>query len=151
MKRIGKKKFKMILIYLFFCYLAYLLAFFYDVIFVYFIFYIILKLICYRKWIFKLLLGSQVWYLVILGHVYDGLLLHPDNEHIVYPLGSTVVIRHILSRTQTFLRGHDNKVSSNNNINIAIKISRDGHYIISAQTSFPGFAADVIIWDFKTR
>lgn len=46
------------------------------------------------------------------GNVYDGLLLHPDNEHIVYPLGSTVVIRHILSRTQTFLRGHDNKVSS---------------------------------------
>lgn len=46
------------------------------------------------------------------GAVYDGLLLHPDNEHVVYPLGSTVVIRHILSRTQTFLKGHDSKVSS---------------------------------------
>ena len=55
--------------------------------------------------------GNQIFYA---GHVYDGLLLHPDNEHIVYPLGSTVVIRHILSRTQTFLRGHDSRVSSTN-------------------------------------
>ena len=47
-----------------------------------------------------------------IGSIYDGLLLHPDNEHVVYPLGSTVVIRHILSRSQTFLRGHDNKISS---------------------------------------
>ena len=78
------------------------------------------------------------------GSVYDGMLLHPDNEHTVYPLGSTVVIRHILSRTQTFLRGHDSRVSS-------IKISNNGKYIISAQTSFPGFPADVIIWDFETR
>ena len=45
------------------------------------------------------------------GNTSDGLLLHPDNEHIVYSLGSTVVIRHILSRTQTFLRGHDSKIS----------------------------------------
>ena len=44
-------------------------------------------------------------------NTYDGLLLHPDNEHIIYPLGSTVVVRHILSRAQTFLRGHDNRIS----------------------------------------
>ena len=46
------------------------------------------------------------------GNTYDGLLLHPDNEHVIYSLGSTVVVRHILSRTQTFLRGHDSKISS---------------------------------------
>ena len=45
------------------------------------------------------------------GCIYDGLLLHPDNEHIVYPLGSTVVVRHILSRTQSFLRGHQHRIS----------------------------------------
>jgi hypothetical protein len=61
-------------------------------------------------------LASQVEHKLILGTIYDGLLLHPDNEHIVYPLGSTVVVRHILSRTQTFLRGHDSKISSKNNI-----------------------------------
>lgn len=32
-----------------------------------------------------------------------------------------------------------------------MKISRDGRYLASAQKSFPGFPADVIIWDFETR
>jgi hypothetical protein len=41
------------------------------------------------------------------GSVIQGLILHPDNEHIVFPLGSTIVIRHIISRTQSFLQGHD--------------------------------------------
>jgi hypothetical protein len=36
--------------------------------------------------------------------VIDGLILHPDNEHIIYPLGTTLVVRHIISRTQQFLR-----------------------------------------------
>lgn len=42
------------------------------------------------------------------GKVNEGLILHPDNEHLIYPLGSTIVVRHIISRSQTFLRGHDN-------------------------------------------
>lgn len=85
------------------------------------------------------------------GNTYDGLLLHPDNEHIIYPLGSTVVVRHILSRTQTFLRGHDNRISCRYLNNLAIKISPDGRYIASAQNTFPGFPADIIIWDFEAR
>jgi len=59
-------------------------------------------------------------------------------------LGSTVVVRNILSRTQTFLRGHDNKIS-------AIQVSRDGKYIASAQRSHPGFPADVLVWDFESK
>ena len=39
-----------------------------------------------------------------IGNVVDGLVLHPDNEHLIYPLGSTIVVRHIISRTQQFLR-----------------------------------------------
>jgi hypothetical protein len=42
------------------------------------------------------------------GKISNGLILHPDNEHLIYPLGSTIVVRHIISRSQTFLRGHDN-------------------------------------------
>ena len=38
------------------------------------------------------------------GKVANGLVLHPDNEHIIYPLGTTIVVRHIISRTQQFLR-----------------------------------------------
>lgn len=33
----------------------------------------------------------------------------------------------------------------------AIKISPDGKYIASAQNTFPGFPADIIIWDFQTK
>lgn len=38
------------------------------------------------------------------GNTIDGLTLHPDNEHIIYPLGSQVIIRNVLTRTQRFLR-----------------------------------------------
>jgi len=33
------------------------------------------------------------------GKVHEGLILHPDNEHLIYPLGSTIVVRHIISRS----------------------------------------------------
>ena len=46
-----------------------------------------------------------------IGKVNSGLILHPDNEHLIYPLGSTIVVRHIISRTQTFLRGHDKPIT----------------------------------------
>jgi hypothetical protein len=32
------------------------------------------------------------------GSVQEGLILHPDNEHLIFPLGSTVVVRHIIKR-----------------------------------------------------
>ena len=38
------------------------------------------------------------------GTIIDGLILHPDNEHLIYPLGSQLVIRNILTREQKFLR-----------------------------------------------
>lgn len=78
------------------------------------------------------------------GSVNQGLQLHPDNEHIIYPLGSTIVIRHIVSRTQTFLRGHDQKVS-------CITISRSGNLIASGQQTHMGFQAQAIIWDFYNK
>jgi cilia- and flagella-associated protein 52 len=59
-----------------------------------------------------------------IGKVVSGLILHPDNEHIIYPLGTTIVVRHIISRTQQFLRGHDNDIS-------VITVSNTGKYIAS--------------------
>lgn len=67
-----------------------------------------------------------------LGKVIDGLVLHPDNEHIIYPLGTTLVVRHIISRTQQFLRGHDNDIS-------VVKVSPTGKYIASGQKTHMGF------------
>lgn len=78
------------------------------------------------------------------GQVLQGLILHPDNEHLVFPLGSTIIVRHIISRTQTFLRGHDNEIS-------CITISPSGKYIASGQKTFMGFQADIIVWDFEDK
>ena len=58
--------------------------------------------------------------------------LHPDNEHIIYPLGSSVIVRHIVTRTQTFLNGHDNLIS-------ALTVSSKGNYIASGQQTYGGF------------
>jgi WD40 repeat protein len=33
----------------------------------------------------------------------------------------------------------------------AVKVSRDGKYIASAEQSFPGQVAEVVVWDFATR
>lgn len=38
------------------------------------------------------------------GQVIDGLILHPDNEHIIYALGSQLIVRNVLTRSQRFLR-----------------------------------------------
>lgn len=38
------------------------------------------------------------------GNAIDCLILHPDNEHIIYPLGSQIVVRNVLTREQKFLR-----------------------------------------------
>jgi WD40 repeat protein len=62
---------------------------------------------------------------------------------LIFPLGTTIVVRHIISRTQQFLRGHDNELS-------VIVVSNTGKYIASGQKTYQGFKADIIIWDFDT-
>jgi WD40 repeat protein len=78
------------------------------------------------------------------GTVPSGLILHPDNEHLIFPLGCTLVLRNLLKRTQAFLQGHDNQVN-------CITVSKSGKYLASGQKTFMGFPADVIIWDFEGR
>ncbi|CAD8178148.1 unnamed protein product [Paramecium pentaurelia] len=87
------------------------------------------------------------------GKITQGLDLLPDNEHIIYPLSSTIVVRHIITRQQTFLRygqviyqikRHDNQIS-------LITVSRTGDYVASGQKTYMRFQADIIIWDFKDR
>lgn len=38
------------------------------------------------------------------GSIIDGLVLHPDNEHLIYPLGTQIIIRNVLTREQRFLK-----------------------------------------------
>jgi len=78
------------------------------------------------------------------GTVPQGLILHPDNEHLIFPLGCTVVVRNLIQKTQSFLQGHDNQVN-------CITVSPSGAYLASGQKTFMGFPADVIVWDFGQR
>eukprot|EP01017_Pseudomicrothorax_dubius_P022597 TRINITY_DN24442_c0_g1_i2.p1 TRINITY_DN24442_c0_g1~~TRINITY_DN24442_c0_g1_i2.p1 ORF type:complete len:630 (+),score=166.17 TRINITY_DN24442_c0_g1_i2:175-2064(+) len=55
-----------------------------------------------------------------------------------------IIVRHIVSRSQTFLRGHNNQVS-------VLAVSPSGRYLASGQKTFMGFVADIIIWGFEER
>ncbi|XP_021093970.1 cilia- and flagella-associated protein 52 isoform X3 [Heterocephalus glaber] len=78
------------------------------------------------------------------GHVPNGLKCHPDQEHLIYPLGCTILIQAINTQEQNFLHGHSNNVS-------CLTISKNGDYIASGQVTFMGFKADIILWDYKER
>ncbi|XP_059937269.1 cilia- and flagella-associated protein 52 isoform X3 [Mesoplodon densirostris] len=78
------------------------------------------------------------------GHVPTGLKCHPDQEHLVYPLGCTILIQALNTQEQNFLHGHGNNVS-------CVTISKSGVYIASGQVTFMGFKADIILWHFKKR
>ncbi|OBS67525.1 hypothetical protein A6R68_03933, partial [Neotoma lepida] len=78
------------------------------------------------------------------GHVPNGLKCHPDQEHLIYPLGCTVLIQSINTNEQKFLHGHGNNVS-------CLSISKNGDYIASGQVTFMGFKADIILWDYKKK
>ncbi|NXW82742.1 CFA52 protein, partial [Alopecoenas beccarii] len=78
------------------------------------------------------------------GYVPCGLICHPDREHILYPLGCTVVIQHLDTKKQSFLHGHTNNVT-------CIVLSRDGMYVASGQVTHMGFKADIILWDFLKK
>jgi WD40 repeat protein len=77
------------------------------------------------------LLGQAV--IGFTGDVPNGLVLHPTNKYVLYPLGSTVVIRDISSgQSQRFLRGHSDAVS-------CIAVSPSGRYVASGQVTYMGF------------
>ena len=63
----------------------------------------------------------------------------------IYPLGSTVVIKHLLSNSQTFLQrdGHEHPIST-------LNLSISGKYLASGEESHMGFPAQGIIWDIET-
>lgn len=61
-----------------------------------------------------------------------GLKCHPDQEHLVYPLGCTILIQALNTQEQNFLHGHGNNVS-------CATISKSGVYLASGQVTFMGF------------
>ena len=79
------------------------------------------------------------------GSVPGGVLLHPDDVRLIYPLGSTIVLKDLLTNAQTFLArgGHDHDVS-------ALALSPCGRYLASGQQTHMGFVATVVLWDLSS-
>eukprot|EP00878_Enallax_costatus_P038121 GHUV01043278.1.p1 GENE.GHUV01043278.1~~GHUV01043278.1.p1 ORF type:complete len:223 (+),score=51.96 GHUV01043278.1:1178-1846(+) len=79
------------------------------------------------------------------GQTENGLILHPDGRTMIYPLGSTIVLRDKKdAKAQEFLQGHTDRVS-------CLALSPTGRYLASGQITYMGFTADIIIWDLETR
>nr|CAB3267684.1 WD repeat-containing protein 16-like [Phallusia mammillata] len=78
------------------------------------------------------------------GLVNGGLIIHPDKEHMVYPLGNTVIVRNLNTNKQDFLTGHTNTVS-------CLVVSKSGKYIASGQVTHMGFKAAIMVWDYEKR
>ena len=72
-----------------------------------------------------------------------ALLLHPNDAHIIYPLGATVVIRNVHdNKDQTFLQGHTDRVT-------CITMSKDGKLLASGQITHMGYLAQIMVWDIS--
>lgn len=92
----------------------------------------------------SLIEGKFVDTIIFQGHVIAGLRVHPDQKHLVFPLGNEISIYELETNRQTFLRGHTNTIST-------VDISPTGKMVASGQTNHMGFRAYVIIWDWQSR
>jgi len=66
------------------------------------------------------------------GSIAHGLKAHPKRQHIVYPVGTMIIIENITTKQQDFLTGHSNTIS-------CLDVSRSGALIASGQVTHMGF------------
>ncbi|KAK2579213.1 hypothetical protein KPH14_008184 [Odynerus spinipes] len=78
------------------------------------------------------------------GLTKNALRLHPDQQHLIYPMGNKVTIKDVPTGEQSFLTGHTNLIS-------AVCVSPCGNFVASGQINHLGFKAMVILWDYNNR
>lgn len=79
------------------------------------------------------------------GALRNGLALHPDDRHILYALGSSIVIRELgVSKEHEFMQGHTETVT-------CLVVSKSGRLVASGQRRLMSQKADVCVWDFASR
>uniref|UniRef100_A0A336M2Q3 Cilia- and flagella-associated protein 52 n=1 Tax=Culicoides sonorensis TaxID=179676 RepID=A0A336M2Q3_CULSO len=78
------------------------------------------------------------------GNVPNGLRVHPDGIHLIFPLGNKVAILNFHTDKEDFLCGHTHTVS-------CLNISNSGKKIVSGQVNHMGYRAYVIVWNWETR
>lgn len=77
------------------------------------------------------------------GKPMNGLVLHPDGVHLIYPLGTNITAYNSSTRTQRFFEGHTNVIS-------AVAVSRTGRYVGAGQVNHLGSRCPIIVWEFGT-
>ncbi|CAH1731876.1 cilia- and flagella-associated protein 52-like [Aphis gossypii] len=77
------------------------------------------------------------------GNPLNGLILHPDGVHLIYPLGTNVTAYNWSTKAQRFFVGLTNIIS-------AVTVSNTGKYVAAGQVNYMGFRSPIIIWDFQT-
>lgn len=111
---------------------------------------------------------------VFTGEVPGGLLVNSDREHLIYPLGNTIVVEEIKEdkkaasggrpgargsaanskskntpedprMRQRLLSGHKERCLAVS----CLAVSKSGRFLASGEKTHMGFQADVIVWDFE--
>lgn len=77
------------------------------------------------------------------GNPLNGLIIHPDGVHLIYPLGTNVTTYNWSTKVQRFFVGLTNIIS-------AVTISNTGKYVAAGQVNYMGFRSPIIIWGFQT-
>jgi len=77
------------------------------------------------------------------GNPLNGLVVHPDGVHLIYPLGTNIVAYNWTTKASRFFQGHTNVIS-------AVAVSRTGRYVGAGQVNYMGFRSPVIVWEFET-
>ncbi|XP_065179655.1 cilia- and flagella-associated protein 52-like [Sycon ciliatum] len=78
------------------------------------------------------------------GDVLRGLYVHPDADHMIYPVGCSLIIEDLETHEQNILAGHTNFIT-------AVTMSKSGELIASGQMTHMGFKADIIVWHYPTK
>ena len=77
------------------------------------------------------------------GSITGGLHYTPCGKFVVFPLGSTVVLRALTSKRQFFF-----DVGINKNVS-CVAISKDGKYLAAGHETSAAFKAELVIWDLE--
>lgn len=92
-------------------------------------------------------------------------MVNSDRQHLVYPLGNTIVVEEIKEdkKTGTGVKGATKKgkstpedpkmrqrlLSGHRGAVSCLAVSKSGKYLASGEKTHMGFQADVIVWDFE--
>ena len=66
------------------------------------------------------------------GTVPGGLKVHPDQNHLIYPVGCTLIIQNLQSLKKKILHGHTDIIA-------CVTVSKSGKFLASGQATHMGF------------